>query len=574
MRKNICILLLLLATTFADDGSQKVEDLKKEVELLKEAVMKLLEKDQESQKEVDGLKKEIKQLKSRDEENQKVQEKLKVQVKKLQQQEEASYDDIFAEEGNVDPFAEKDVDPFAQQQDPFADLEEDTEPIPADEVDEASEPSVETETELEIDDDFGEEDETEFYLRNAGDLQGGYIGEQSRRLTGDVLTISGFFSLEYTDYQTNSSTVESLFPSEGTFNNSHINLYLDARFYENFRFFTELRFLYQPFTEVFEIGQVNRSGEVIIERAWAEWEYRDWFKLRGGTFFIPYGIWNLEHGAPILLSTFTPILLRRQIFPERTTGVQANGLVGFDFFDLKYYAWVGNGKVQIEEAALPTQDNQNNKAYGGRLEFQFPYTGIFRELAFGISGYTGKVQGQEFNGADIQNLIAQVFIAEGNQQVVVDLELDGFSAIGEPLDEYLDRAIGFDFRFRFHNFFVQSEVIVNFVKPLKEATGPITGQQVKGGSFQEYGGYMQFAYEFDASLFGMSGLLTPFARVGLVQANNKVQKELGSFREYTFGLNWKVNPAVVLKAEYIIIKFADVNDRDFGAFFSSFNVSF
>ncbi|BBM88287.1 hypothetical protein [Candidatus Uabimicrobium amorphum] len=575
MKKVFAVLFLISFCVFADDG-QDVEKLKEEVEFLKQAVKALIEKDQKSQKEVQTLKQEIEQLKNRDEQHTKNHQNLQRLQREVEQLKKSKVT-------KPDPFADEFTNPFVEEEettleDPFTDLFTEEDILLEDEVvddDEEDPDNISESTTLEIEDDFGEEDETEFYLRNSGkDVQGGYLAQQSRRLTDNVLTLSGFFSLEYSDFQTNSSTVESLFPSEGTFNNSHINLYLDARFHESFRFFTELRFLYQPFTEVFELGQVNRSGEVIIERAWAEWEYRDWLKLRGGTFFIPYGIWNLEHGAPILLSTFTPILLRRQIFPERTTGVQANGLIDFDFFDVKYYAWIGNGKVQIEEAALPTQDNQNNKAYGGRVEIQFPYTGVFRELTFGISGYTGKVQGQEFNGADIQNLIAQVFIAEGNQQVIVDLELDGVSAIGEPLDEYRDRAIGFDFRFRFHNFFFQSEFIVNFVKPLKTAVGPVTGLPVKSGSFEEYGGYMQFAYEFDISRYNLVGLLTPFARLGIVQANNDVAKELGSFSEYTFGVNWKVNPAVVLKAEYIIIQFADVKDRDFGAFFSSFNVSF
>ncbi|WP_372370916.1 hypothetical protein [Candidatus Uabimicrobium sp. HlEnr_7] len=580
MKKSIIYLILIMSFVFADDQKKDVDKLKEEIEFLKSAVQQLLEKDKKSQQEVDSLKQEIGKLKNRDQKHEKDHGELKKLRNEVEQLKKTSVkdEDLFSEEDALDPFAEDDVfveeqlvDPFAEdeQLDSFTEEQQTTEEDPSNAEEYFSE-----EAELEIEDDFGEEDETEFYLRNAANVQGGYIAEQSRRLTNDVLSVSGFFSLEYSDFQTNSSTVESLFPSEASFNNSHINLYFDARFYENFRFFTELRFLYQPFTEVFELGQVNRSGEVIIERAWAEWEYRDWLKVRGGTFFIPYGIWNLEHGAPILLSTFTPILLRRQIFPERTTGIQANGLVDFEYFDLKYYAWVGNGKVQIEEAALPTQDNQNNKAYGGRLEIQFPYTKVFNELAFGVSAYTGKVQGQEFNGADIQNLIAQVFIAENDVQTIVDLELDGFSAIGEPLDEYLDRAIGFDFRFRFQNFSVQSEFIVNFIKPLKTAVGPLTGVQVKGNSFQEYGAYTQFAYEIDIEQFGLIGLLTPFARLGVVQANNKVSKELGSFREYTFGLNWKVNPAVVLKAEYIIIKFADVDDRDFGAFFSSFNVSF
>lgn len=590
--KFFCIALFLFAS-FIQADDKKVDKLQEELELLKKVVEKLLEKDEKSSVAVDKLKNEVIKLKKSEEKHKKDHrelENLKKELNELKKIKKPLYSNENVENNSFedeDLFDESDLLEQSKKIDPFED-DEDVEdpffekPLQKDSSEDSSLPEEQEEflpeksdsLELEIEDDFGEEDETEFYLRNEGEVsQGGYVAEQTRRLTDGVLSVSGFFSLEYNDFQTQNSTVESLFPSDSTFNNSHINLYFDARFYKDFRFFTELRFLYQPFTEIFELGQATRSGEVIIERAWAEWEFRDWLKIRGGTFFIPYGIWNLEHGSPILLSTFTPILLRREIFPEKTTGLQLNGLLTFDNFDLKYYAWVGNGKTQVEDIVLSTQDNQNNKAIGGRVEFQFPYTNIFQELAVGFSAYFGKVQGQEFNGADIQNLIAQVFIAEGNVAVINDLALDGFSAIGEPLDEYEDRAIGFDFRIRLQNFLIQGEFITNFVRPSKAADLG-GGLKVKGRSFKEYGGYLQFAYEIDISGFGLAGLVTPFARLGVVQANDQADKELGSFSEYTFGVNWKVNPAVVLKAEYLIIKFADVDERDFGAFFSSFNVSF
>lgn len=526
------LLVLVMSILWAQNSDQYQQDL----EELKQAIKILQDRERYSRLEIEKLKQIISE---KDQRAQKEIRKLRQEIKSLKQS------DML----EIDPFAEDAIETK----------------------------SLNKTAELTIEDEFGEieEEENQFYMKEAktpGTSTIGLVEEQSGKLTEGALIISGFFTLEYDDFQTEDSTIEPFFPSNSTFNNSHINLYIDAKFLTNFRFFTELRFLYQPNTEVFEIGQVSRSGEVLIERAWAEWEYRDWLRIRAGNFLVPYGIWNLEHGAPILISTYTPLVLRRQIFPERATGLQVLGTVTLNDFDVLYYAWIGNGKG----SQIATQDDQNNKAIGGRLELHFPDYHQFKSTVLGVSGYTGKVQGQEYGGLEPQAF--QVFAVEQDLATLEEFYLSGLSFIGEPLDEYQDNALGVDLRFRFYNFFFQGEFIMNFVKPTGAIVVDIDGGNpdvsIKPSPFKEFGGYMQYAYEFDINTWGLIGILTPFIRIGFVEANDDIKREIGTFTIFSGGLNWKANPNVVLKAELHDVRFRDVHSRDFTFFTSSINVSF
>ena len=74
------------------------------------------------------------------------------------------------------------------------------------------------------------------------------------------------------------------------------------------------------------------------------WNYCNELNLRFGKFLTSYGIWNREHGSSILTSTRTPLLLRKQIFPESMTGVEIYGIIFPMDFEISYHAWIGNGK--------------------------------------------------------------------------------------------------------------------------------------------------------------------------------------------------------------------------------------
>ena len=219
--------------------------------------------------------------------------------------------------------------------------------------------------------------------------------------------ISGFFDMEFNKLDTSNSTLNPLISDEGTFSNSHLNIYFDSQVSPRFRFFSEVRLLNQPSTLFTEENLADRfQGSLSIERAWVDWNYRNQLNIRVGKFLTPYGIWNVEHGGPILISTRTPLLLRKQLFPESVAGVQVYGKIFPANFQLSYYAWIGNGKGP--SAAL--QDANEDKAIGGRIAIRLP---LRQKIELGISAYRGDVTQAEFIPTqDLMGRIGQVFDAE------------------------------------------------------------------------------------------------------------------------------------------------------------------
>ncbi len=82
---------------------------------------------------------------------------------------------------------------------------------------------------------------------------------------------------------------------------------------------------------------------------------------------------------------------------------------------------------------------------------------------------------------------------------------------------------------------------------------------------------MQCGYEFD---LGYWGLLTPFFRIDWADGNDNYKLDGAAQTLYLYGINWKVNSNLVLKAEFIDVRFRDVHQRDFTMFYTSVVFSF
>lgn len=215
-----------------------------------------------------------------------------------------------------------------------------------------------------------------------------------------------------------------------TFVLGHLNLYVDAQPDPAWRALMELRFTNSPHgAEVGfaspELGlryertdrmvldsssvsgrDVVLFGSIIIERAWLEWTFRDALKLQVGYFLTPYGIWNVDHSNPVLISLYLPQALVAQDFPQRQLGIQAYGRVRLGpRTDLAYHAWVSNGRT-------PGQfDLTHDKALGGRVRLTFDQRGY--KLAIGASGWGGTY-------ADIEKVIVSFDPFETRREQTVD----------------------------------------------------------------------------------------------------------------------------------------------------------
>ncbi len=219
-----------------------------------------------------------------------------------------------------------------------------------------------------------------------------------------ALTIYGFTDFGVNKFYTSDrSQLNALFPSRaGTFVLGNVNLFFDAEPYQDWRSLIEVRFTNLPHgyerslasplgdayqredTRVEDFTSPSIRGEatlgsVIIERAQTEYAFSDAFKIMGGYFFTPFGIWNVDHGTPTLISLLLPSFMADTRIPIRQLGVEAHGSFYTSSWELGYSVYVGNGRT-------PSQvDFTEEKTVGGRLFAST--TGTAVKAKFGVSGY-------------------------------------------------------------------------------------------------------------------------------------------------------------------------------------------
>ncbi|WP_437288971.1 hypothetical protein [Sorangium sp. So ce406] len=176
----------------------------------------------------------------------------------------------------------------------------------------------------------------------------------------------------------------------------NLNLYLDAQPSDHFRFLGELRFTTAPGgapvpvppTTPLPPGVVGRvttqeygtydstaialgspltyGGLVSIERAHIDWTRFNLFKVRVGQFFTPIGIYNVDHGSPVLITAAIPYFITSRLFPTRQTGVMLYGSTFTGPWELGYNAYVSNGRNENAPFAF-----DDTRGFGGRLHASY-----------------------------------------------------------------------------------------------------------------------------------------------------------------------------------------------------------
>ncbi|MBW2276903.1 MAG: hypothetical protein JRF63_05385 [Deltaproteobacteria bacterium] len=124
----------------------------------------------------------------------------------------------------------------------------------------------------------------------------------------------------------------------------------------------------------------NQLGGVVIERVHFTWQPRDAFAVTGGRFITPFGIWNEDHGSPVLLPSYPPYMMLRQTIPTRQTGFMVHGrAVPWETLFFDYALTLSNGRGPTEQV----YDLDDNKAIGLRLRATYERTNV----RFAIGGY-------------------------------------------------------------------------------------------------------------------------------------------------------------------------------------------
>lgn len=257
-----------------------------------------------------------------------------------------------------------------------------------------------------------------------------------------TLRIYGFADFGFQRAWADPSTSVSNFveTDASSFVMGNLNLYFDAKPADAWRTMIEVRFTNAPHGQLNSPGGIAGTfdredtyqidpggsglnvpmwrGAMVIERAWTEWQAHQLFKIRLGNFFTPWGIWNIDHGSPTLITLNLPQSILQYVFPIRQTGLQIYGSTFAGDWQLGYHATLSNGRS--EDSLF---DHDDDKAIGARL-YAKREMGDFN-FAVGGSYYHGNQENEEVNVVDPTPRFEQVATWEYTENIFgLDLSMD------------------------------------------------------------------------------------------------------------------------------------------------------
>ncbi len=221
----------------------------------------------------------------------------------------------------------------------------------------------------------------------------------------------------------------------------NLNLYFDAQPVKGWRSLVEVRFTNAPHGEIASVGGLGGTfqrvstqqydphagsvaapmwgGYTVIERAHLDWTDISWLKVRVGNFFTPFGIWNVDHGTPTLISVQLPGLIQTRIMPIRQTGIQVYGNTFAGDWELGYVATVSNGRQELSNFAF-----DDNRGFGGRVYANNEKGDL--SMKFGASFYTGRVRDKQVDVVGINPLTFKSYSNYDFREIVggVDASVD------------------------------------------------------------------------------------------------------------------------------------------------------
>ena len=213
---------------------------------------------------------------------------------------------------------------------------------------------------------------------------------------------------------------------------------------------------------------------MIIERAYIERTFLSWLTVRAGQFLTPFGLWNVDHGSPVIIGVRRPFIIGEGLLPRSQTGLEAigGGLVGP--FEAGYHLTLSNGRGPTDTY----RDMDGNKAIGWRLWARH-HAAALGTLALGFSGYRG-----QFTNA------TQVTMPNAQGQLTTVLV---------PTLQYDELSLAADLKWERGGALFQSEFVMNDVA-YNNATRPLASPLFGGPGFvpdnRRWGVYGLGGYRF------------------------------------------------------------------------------
>ena len=235
----------------------------------------------------------------------------------------------------------------------------------------------------------------------AAELQDEQPGATDSLLSGESLKLYGFGDVGYRQMLVPKDSPWLVYlnrhPSLFV---GHLNFYFDSQLAERWRALAEVRFTYLPQggwrtsdgvashadtrkADYLDFTRDHPVGGLMIERAFIEYNAFSFLSVQAGQFLTPYGIWNVDHGSPVIIGVSPPYIVGARLLPDSQVGLLAHGKVGLvDDLELGYAVGLSNGRTDL----IAYEDLDDNKAITGRLSLT--YRG-FGELTFGSTVYAG-----------------------------------------------------------------------------------------------------------------------------------------------------------------------------------------
>lgn len=367
-----------------------------------------------------------------------------------------------------------------------------------------------------------------------------------------LLDLSGFADFTFATLVGNEdSSWPDAYLKAASFYVGNLNVYINSQISERVRSLIEVRFMYLPQgqlqsdgepivledlgrgtpgalsytdTSVSDYSDFGREidwGGIRIERASVEYTFGSALVLSAGQWLTPYGIWNVDHGSPTLIAVRRPLIVSQELFPEHQTGLQASGRMYVGNSTLGYHLTVSNGRGPLAEY----QDLDQNKAVGGRLLYQVQGKS---ELELGASFYQGR------------------YTSRGKELAVTIRDGEPLIKLQSPLAvQYDEVALGADLRWQYRALVVQSEVLFNDVRFTPGHRPPATASIEPNGLIADFrtGG----AYLLLGCRTPWLGLM-PYVLAETHAYNEQDYLERGYMT--TMGVNWRLEPSLVVKVEY------------------------